>query len=136
MAARDALPARLAGVHPRRRTPVRAILVVAAAAAAFAVVGELAFIAAVTDFAVYVVFLAVNGTVVALRWRRPELPRPFAVPGRIGRVPVIPVLGVVSVVMMLTYLDGRATALGTGLSALGLVAGWLIRARAQRATWP
>jgi basic amino acid/polyamine antiporter, APA family len=91
MAARAALPALLARVHPRRRTPVQATVVVAAAAAAFAVLGELALIAAVTDFAVYVVFLAVNGTVVALRRRRPDLPRPFAVPGSVGGVPVIPV---------------------------------------------
>jgi APA family basic amino acid/polyamine antiporter len=131
MAARGALPARLARVHPRRRTPVHAIVMVAAVAAAFALVGELALIAAVTDFAVYVVFLAVNGTVVALRRRRPDLPRPFAVPGSLGGVPVIPVLGILSVVVMLGYLDARAIALGTGLSAIGLLAGRLIRAPAR-----
>jgi APA family basic amino acid/polyamine antiporter len=131
MAARAALPALLARVHPRRRTPVQATVVVAAVAAAFALLGELALIAAVTDFAVYVVFLAVNGTVVALRRRRPDLPRPFAVPGSVGGVPVIPVLGILSVVAMLGYLDTRAIALGTGLSAVGLLAGWLIRARSS-----
>ena len=132
MAARGALPARLARVHPRRRTPVNATVLVAAVAAVFTLVGELALIAAVTDFAVYVVFLAVNGTVVALRRRRPDLPRPFAVPGSLGGIPVIPVLGILSVVMMLSYLDGRAIGLGTGLSAVGLMAGWLIRARARK----
>ena len=107
-------------------------MLVAAVAAIFTLVGELALIAAVTDFAVYVVFLAVNGTVVALRRRRPDLPRPFAVPGSLGGIPVIPVLGILSVVMMLGYLDGRAIGLGTGLSAVGLMAGWLIRARARK----
>jgi basic amino acid/polyamine antiporter, APA family len=132
MAARAALPALLARVHPRRRTPVRAILVVATAAAAFTLVGDLAFIAAVTDFAVYLVFLAVNGTVIVLRRRRPDLARPFAVPGSLGGVPVAPVLGIASVALMLTHLDPRAVAFGTGLSILGLGAGWLLRARARR----
>jgi APA family basic amino acid/polyamine antiporter len=102
------------------------------AATAFTVVGDLAFIAAVTDFAVYVVFLAVNSTVLVLRRRRPELARPFAVPGSLGGVPVVPVLGIASVALMLTYLDPRAAAVGTGLSVLGLAAGGLLRARARR----
>jgi APA family basic amino acid/polyamine antiporter len=130
MAARAALPARLARVHPGRRTPVHAVVVVAVAAAAFAVLGDLTLIAAVTDFAVYLVFLAVNATVVVLRRLRPELPRPFKVPGGPASVPVVPVLGVVSVVVMMAHLDVRAVALGAGLSAIGLFTGWRIRARA------
>jgi APA family basic amino acid/polyamine antiporter len=125
MAARAALPDLLARVHPRRRTPVPAVLLVAVAATAFTVVGDLAFIAAVTDFAVY-------STVLVLRRRRPELARPFAVPGSLGGVPVVPVLGIASVALMLTYLDPRAAAVGTGLSVLGLAAGGLLRARARR----
>jgi basic amino acid/polyamine antiporter, APA family len=129
MAAKAALPARLARVHRRYRTPVPAIVVVAAVAAAFVLVGDLAFIAAVTDFAVYLVFLAVNGTVLALRWRRPDLPRPFAVPGRVAGVAVVPVLGIASVATMLAYLDTRAVLVGVTLSTLGLLAGWRLRAR-------
>jgi APA family basic amino acid/polyamine antiporter len=130
MAARAALPVRLARVHPHRQTPVHAIVVVAAVAAAFAALGDLTLIAAVTDFAVYLVFLAVNGAVVVLRRRRPEMARPFKVPGTLAGVPVVPVLGIGSVVVMMAYLDPRAVALGTGLSVVGLFTGWLIRARA------
>jgi len=129
MAARAALPARLARVHPHRQTPVHAIVGVTAVAAAFAALGDLTLIAAVTDFAVYLVFLAVNGTVVVLRRRRPEMARPFEVPGTLAGVPVVPVLGIGSVVVMMAYLDPRAVALGTGLSVVGLFTGWLIRAR-------
>lgn len=129
MAARAALPARLARVHPGRRTPVHAIAVVAVVAAAFAALGDLTLIAAVTDFAVYLVFLAVNATVLVLRRLRPELARPFKVPGELAGVPVVPVLGVVSVVVMIANLDVRAVALGAGLSAIGLFTGWRLRAR-------
>lgn len=128
MAARAALPPALGAVHPRRRTPVRAVVTVVVVAAAFAAVGELTLIAAVTDFAVYVVFLAVNGTVIVLRRRRPNLARPFAVPGAIAGIPVVPVLGLLSVAVMLTQLEARALALGTALVAMGALAAWRLRA--------
>jgi hypothetical protein len=92
MARAGALPRPLALVHRTRRTPVRAVVTVAVVAAAFAALGNFAIIAAVADFAVYVVFLAVNGTVIILRRTRPELRRSFAVPWVIGGVPVVPML--------------------------------------------
>lgn len=90
MAERASLPPVLARVS-RRGAPWTAILVVAAAGAAFVAVGDLTVIAGATDVAVYVVFLAVNAVVV-LRIRRPDAPRPFRVPGSLGRVPVVPVV--------------------------------------------
>ena len=129
MAKAGAMPRRFANVHSRRGTPGRAILAVTLVAAAFAGLGDFAVIAAVTDFAVYVVFLAVNGTVIVLRRTRPEIPRPFAVAGAVGGVPVLPFLGFGSVALMLTQLPPTAIALGTGLCAGGLAAGWLIRSR-------
>jgi APA family basic amino acid/polyamine antiporter len=102
---------------------------VALVAGAFAVFGEFAVVAAVTDFAVYVVFLAVNGTVIILRRTRPELPRPFATPGAVRGIPVLPVLGLGSVALMMTQLEWRAIGLGVALCAAGLAAGWLIRAQ-------
>ena len=98
-------------------------------AAVFAALGNFAVIAAVTDFAVYVVFLAVNATVIVLRRTRPEIPRPFAVVGAIGGVPVLPILGFGSVVLMMTQLQPIAIAIGTALGVVGLAAGWLIRSR-------
>ena len=129
MAKAGAMPRRLAAVHARRGTPGRAILAVALVAAAFAGLGEFAVIAAVTDFAVYVVFLAVNATVIVLRRTRPEIPRPFAIAGSVGGIPVLPILGFGSVALMLTQLPSTAIALGTALCAGGLAAGWLIRSR-------
>ena len=129
MARAGAMPGRFTAVHARRGSPGRAIVAVTLAAAAFAALGDFAVIAAVTDFAVYVVFLAVNATVIVLRRTRPEIPRPFAVPGTVGGVPVVPVLGLGSVALMMTQLQPLAIALGTALGAAGLVAGWLLRSR-------
>jgi APA family basic amino acid/polyamine antiporter len=129
MARAGAMPRRFAKVHARRGTPGRAVLAVALVAAVFAGFGDFAVIAAVTDFAVYIVFLAVNATVIVLRRTRPEIPRPFAVAGAVGGVPVLPILGLGSVALMMTQLQPIAIAIGTALGAVGLVAGWLIRWR-------
>ena len=129
MARAGALPRWLASVHPRRGTPVRAIVAVALVAAVFAGVGDFAVIAAVTDFAVYIVFLAVNWTVIVLRRTRPDVPRPFQVAGSLRGIPVVPGLGLASVALMMTQLEARAIALGMALCAIGLAAGWLTRSR-------
>ena len=104
----------------------------AVVAIAFAAVGEFAVIAAVTDFSVYVVFLAVNATVILLRWKEPDRPRPFAVGGAIRGVPIVPVLGLGSVALMMTQLEPRAIALGTAACAVGLAMAWALRPRTGR----
>ena len=129
MSRAGALPPALALVHPRRGTPTRAIVAAALVAAGFAALGEFTMIAAVTDFAVYVVFLFVNATVIVLRRTRPALPRPFAVPGTIRGVPVLPILGLASVALMLTRLEPLAITLGSALCLAGLVASRLARPR-------
>jgi APA family basic amino acid/polyamine antiporter len=129
MANAGAMPRALARVHPRFGTPRRALVVAALVASAFAAFGDFTVIAAVTDFAVYVVFLAVNATVILLRWTRPDLPRPFAVPGVVAGVPLVPVLGLASVMLMMTQLESVAVIVGMVLCGAGLVAAWLVRAR-------
>lgn len=121
MARSGVLPRFLARVRGRTQVPAAAVLVAAAVAAGFVLFRDLTLIAGVTDFAVYVVFLAVNATVVVLRWKRPELARPFRIPGSIGRVPMVPVLGFAATVLMMTQLDGRPALLGIGLLALGVL---------------
>lgn len=127
MAKSGAMPRLFAVVHTVRRTPVRAIVVVTLVAIVFAGVGDFSIIAAVTDFAVYVVFLAVNATVIILRRTQPERRRPFAVGGAIRGVPVLPVLGFGSVVLMMTQLEPLAVTVGSAACALGLAVGWLLK---------
>ena len=88
--ARDGLlPKRFARVHPRYQTPhVTTILtgVVVAFFAAFMDIGEAAEL---TNIGTLFAFILVCAGVIILRWRQPELNRPFRCPW----VPVIPVLG-------------------------------------------
>jgi APA family basic amino acid/polyamine antiporter len=132
MAVSGALPSTLARVGTRRRVPYVAVLVAATVAIGFVVVGDIALIASVTDFAVYLVFIAVNLSVLVLRARLPDQPRPFRTPWCIGRIPVVPILGLATVLLMLPALRWEALAVGVGLVGTGLgVDAWL-RWRAAR----
>lgn len=111
MAEDGALPRALAHVHPGRRTPIRATLLIAALAAGTALAFErIEVVAELTNLALFATFVVMNLAVIALRFREPDAPRPFRIPGAIGRVPVVPVLGIVSVL---------ALAVQTGVGALG-----------------
>ena len=134
MAARRALPGWLGAVNAKTRTPIRAIAVAAVVAFLFALIGDLTLIAAVTDFAVYVVFLAVNATVVLLRWTKRDLPRPFAVPWSVCGTPILPVLGFLSVLVMLTQLEARAVWMGLAVCAAGAIAAFALRSGSRSAS--
>jgi APA family basic amino acid/polyamine antiporter len=133
MADSGALPARLATVREAGAVPAAAVLCAGVAAIGFAAIGDLSTIASVTDFAVYVVFLAVNTTVVVLRFRTPDARRPFRSPGSIRGVPVFPVLGFVATLVMIPHLGKAPIGLGAVLLATGLGVYGLLEARRARA---
>ena len=121
MADAGALPAAISRVAPATRAPTTAILVVAGGAMLFALLGDLGLIASVTDIAVYVVFLAVNATVITLRFRQPARDRPFRVAWSIGRLPILPVAGMLGAAVMIPQLELGALAYGGAMVGLGVV---------------
>jgi APA family basic amino acid/polyamine antiporter len=122
MASAGAFPTVAAGVLRRTGAPFAAIMAAAGGAIAFALAGDLTFIASVTDFAVYLVFLAVNAAVIVLRRRAPDAPRSFRTPGSIRGIPVIPVAGSVAVLAMIPQLAAGSLVVGAAVVAFGLVA--------------
>ncbi len=120
MAERDALPP-VVGRVSARGVPWVAVLIAAAGAACGVAIGNLTLVASVTDFAVYLVFVAVNVVVIVLRFRQPRRLRPFRVPLAVGRVPLPTVAALVVVFVMLPGLEPAALALGTALTVVGLV---------------
>jgi APA family basic amino acid/polyamine antiporter len=122
MATVDALPRFLAWIEPHRRTPVRAIALCLGLATAFALTGELAFAAGASNFAIFVAFGAVCLSLTVLRFRQPDLPRPFRLPLAWGRLPLLPVIGVVLVAVQMANLSPDVLVLGAGLFVSGVVA--------------
>jgi APA family basic amino acid/polyamine antiporter len=122
MASTDALPRFLAWVHPKARTPVNAISLSLALAAAFALTGELSFVAGATNFAVFVGFAAVCASLFVLRYSRPEAPRPYRAPLNILGFPLVAPIGLLLTLVMMASLERDVLLLGAGLFLSGVIA--------------
>jgi amino acid transporter len=90
-------------------------------AAAFAWSGQLRVVAAVTDFTVYSVFIAVNLAVLRLRHLMPDAPRSMRAGPSVAGYPIAPVLGLLATIVMLVFLDPTAWGVGLGLIGVSLV---------------
>jgi APA family basic amino acid/polyamine antiporter len=100
--ARDGfMPAFLARINARFRTPHFAIVAVGVIAILIAAWGDVRFVAHLTNFCLLFALIIVNASVIMLRRRRPELKRPFRLP--FGSV--IPTLGIVFNFIMLLFMD-------------------------------
>jgi basic amino acid/polyamine antiporter, APA family len=127
MAQSGSLPQILAYIHPRTHTPLVATLVCMALATAFVFLEDIAFVANVNNFTVFVTFMVVNAVLIVLRYRKPEMHRPFHVPFSWGRLPLLPILGIFFNAFMLAQLTRQVMAIGLGLMILGGVAAMLNR---------
>ncbi len=119
MAERDALPPLFKKVTARGVPWVGVAAAVAGGLLGVAI-GDLTLVASVTDFAVYLVFVAVNLTVIVLRFRQPHRRRPFRVPLSIGWVPLPTVAALIAVAIMVPGLQPSALVLGVILVVAGL----------------
>lgn len=126
-----ALPASLAKVLPERRSPWIATIIVASLAVLVILIFErIEAVAEITNFALFVTFLLVNGAVLVLRIREPETVRPFRIPGAIAGIPLLPVLGIVSVLALMSQTGLRTALIGAGMLVAGLIVQWVTETRA------
>lgn len=119
MAGDRALPALLARVHPTFGTPWVAVAAAAAVAAAFTLTGEIAYVANATNFALFLTFALINATVILLRRREPDIPRPFRVPLDVRGVPLVPLLGIFFSFFLLLQIEAEVVLLGIGILLIG-----------------
>ncbi len=116
------LPAPLAKILPKRKSPWVATLVVTAVAASLLPFGKVGIIASVSSFASLLAFAAVNVALIVLRYREPDRERPFRVRGAIGKFPILPAVGVVTTLGVATQLEPKA--LLSGVIVLGVFAAY------------
>ena len=121
MARAGSLPGLLSRVHPGRHTPWTAILLVGGGALFFMFTGDIAFVANIANFTLFVTFVVVNLSVIILRYREPDRPRPFSIPGRLGNFPVFPLLGLLSCIFLLVQLEPAVLGVGALLTGIGVV---------------
>jgi APA family basic amino acid/polyamine antiporter len=84
------LPSWFAAVHPRWRTPHRSTLLLGAVTAVASGLFPLDELAKLVNIGVLGAFIVICTAVAVLRWRQPELHRPFRTP----LVPWVPIIGV------------------------------------------
>ncbi len=131
MVSTGALPPSIAELNARK-APWRALVLSVILAAGLAMLGNITFAASVTDVAVFLVFVAVNATVVVLRIRQPHRLRPFRVPWSVGRVPLPTVAALGTVGFLLPSLEVPSLLAAAGLCALGGVVYAVLALRAAR----
>lgn len=116
MAKSGSLPKYLASVHVTRQTPILAIFIVMVFSLGFLLLGDISLVASVTNFTEFITFIVINAAVIALRYRSPDIPRPFRAPLNPRGIPLVPVCGIIFCLFFLTQLTSLT--LGIGLFLL------------------
>jgi APA family basic amino acid/polyamine antiporter len=121
MASSSPLTAFLASVHPGRQIPWTAIIICGALSLVLIFTGDIAFIANVTNFTLFITFIVINASVIALRYHSPDATRAFRVPGSVCRLPVLPVAGIIFCILLLATQEWPVLVLGTALTGVGII---------------
>ena len=114
------LPRVFSKVHGSRGTPHIAVWTVGLLSALFLSVGDIKTVAEVTNFGVFLIFLAVNLSLISVRLRS-GFHRGFTVPLNAGRIPVPAVVGAAFCVYMLAFFSSQAMVLNIGLLIFGVL---------------
>ena len=118
--ARDGLFFKRVGfVHPQHRTPSVSILALSAWACLLVLSGRYDQLYTYVIFASVILYGMATAAVVVLRFKRPDMPRPYRTLGY-PVVPIVFVLGIASLVISTLIKSPRESLIGLGLIALGL----------------
>jgi APA family basic amino acid/polyamine antiporter len=119
--ARDLSQSLLSRIHERTGTPYMAVLFTMIGSVVFVLIGDIELVANVTNFATFLVFLAVNLALIVLRRRESSL---GVFPGsglNLMGVPFIAVLGAVSSFLMLLQFDLAIVAIAAAVLGFGAI---------------
>ncbi len=111
------LPAFLSRIHPRLKSPLPAILISGVVIALSAISGDEVFLSYVSNFGYMFVVFFTNVSVIWLRRKFPDHPRPFRTPW----YPVMPILGCLGIIIVEAFTEPHALVVGIGLIGLGVV---------------
>ena len=121
MAKDGSLPSKLGIIHSKTKTPWIAVILIFATSCGFVFVGDIVIVANIVVFAVVVTFAMINASVILLRYTRPDLQRPFKVPGNVGKFPVLPLFGLGATIYMALQFEIEIILSGVGIMIVGAV---------------
>lgn len=90
-------------VSPKRKAPLVALVLILLLMVAFALIGNIEMIARIATVFIFVTFIVVNLSVIVLRVRQKEMPRPYRIPLNIKNIPLISVFGILTTLVLLGY---------------------------------
>lgn len=94
------LPKWFAKTDPKRYVPTRVTWIVGVGSAVLAELLPIGVVAELTNIGILPAFVVVCTAVIVLRYRRPEIPREFRLPG----MPIVPVIGIVAALWLVSSL--------------------------------
>ena len=121
IAEQHSLPSFFARIHARRKTPWTAAIAVMIAGIAFVFVGDIVTVANITVFTIVITFALVNLSLIWLRYKEPDIERPFKVPLNIGKFPLLPFLGLATSIAGATQFNVYVVSIGLGVIGAGAV---------------
>jgi len=131
VAKRSAMPF-LPRVHRKRGTPYFAILATAVLTVPFAFLGDIEFVASVTNFVTFAVFFTINVTVLALVRQGACCTGPLR-HGSVRRMPLIAILGAITSFLMFFQFSLEVAAVSLLTASLGaIIYGVVVRPKAAR----
>ena len=123
---------KLAVIHPRFRTPAIAIIAGGIWAAILSCIGTFQQLLTYAIFAAWIFYALAAASVFVYRMKKPELPRPYRVPGY-PFTPAIFVLAAAALVVNTIFSRPQGAAEGLGIVLLGLPAYFYWRSRGAAA---
>ncbi|MCD6402947.1 MAG: amino acid permease [Candidatus Aenigmarchaeota archaeon] len=125
MAREGSLPKFLGKIHPRRKTPHFAVLIVAVFSILLTFFQRLEFVANLTNFSVFLIFLMVNLSNIVLRYKKPNAKRPFRTPLNVGNFPLVSFFGLLSCGIMLSQFQKDVFIVGSVFLIIGALVYWI-----------
>lgn len=90
-------------VSPKRKAPLTALTLILLLMGGFALIGNIETIARIANVFIFITFIVVNLSVIVLRIREKDMPRPYRIPLSIKNIPLISVLGILTTLVLLGY---------------------------------
>ena len=120
MATEQALPRVLGRIHKTRGSPWIAIAVSAVISALFIIYGDLKAIAELADFAIFVVFILVNLSLIQLRRKNTDVASSYRVPFNVKNLPITALLGILTCLFLAVQFEWVISLLGILVIIVGL----------------
>lgn len=120
MASKAELPAFLQKTNSKK-APWAATMVVAIGIGIFLLFGEIKTVAGMSSLGALLVFIAINVSLIRLRYKAPDKKRPFAVPLSVGKLPILPLLSILVCLALALQFSGTVYLGFGGAIVIGVV---------------